>query len=58
MSQDPYEYATLSSKYSFRIAELLAGDSGDPISCLLHVAELTEPSGIRKIGSLSLVVEI
>ncbi len=28
---------------SFRVAELLPGEEGDPVSCLLHVADLSNP---------------
>lgn len=36
---DSYRYQDLPSPFSFRLAELLPGEEGDPVTCLLHVAE-------------------
>ena len=48
MSADPsdfYEYGDLSDPppLAFRVAELLPGTEDEPISCLLHAADLSNP---------------
>jgi len=39
---DLYPYSNLPTSASFRVAEILAGDTSDPISCLLHTADWTD----------------
>jgi hypothetical protein len=43
-SAEPYQYEVLPAETAFRILELLPGKEDDPVSCLLHVADLSEPS--------------
>ena len=39
----PHQHENLPSQTSFRVAEILRGQDGDPISCLLHAADLSDP---------------
>lgn len=41
-SVESYGYQHLPSDTAFRVAELLPGQEGDPISCTLHVVEWDE----------------
>ena len=40
---EPYQYEDLPTLTSFRVAELLPGDDGKPISCLMHVVDWSNP---------------
>jgi len=44
-SLEPFQHEDLPDPppVFFRIAELLPGGEGDPVSCLLHVADLSSP---------------
>ena len=42
-SQEPYQYEGLPTQTSFRVIELLPGEEGNSVSCLLHVADWSNP---------------
>ena len=39
----PYQYENLPTKTLVRVAELLPGKEGDPISCSIHVMDWSNP---------------
>lgn len=40
---EPYQYEDLPTQTSFRVIELLAGQEGNLVSCLLHVVDWSNP---------------
>jgi Heterokaryon incompatibility protein (HET) len=40
---EPYRYNDLPTQTSFRVIELLPGEEGNPVSCLLHVVDWSNP---------------
>ena len=48
-----YQYADLPNETSFRVLELLPGKDDDPISCLLHMADRSQPSNVPPFEAIS-----
>lgn len=40
---EPYQYEVLPTQTSFRVIELLPGQQGNPIACLLHIGDWSNP---------------
>ena len=41
--QELYQYEDLPTQTSFRVMELLPGQEGNPVSCLLHIVDWSNP---------------
>ena len=46
----PHQHENLPTCTSFRVAEVLPGQDGDPISCLLHVVNLSNPINYEAVS--------
>ncbi len=42
-AREPYQYEIMPTQASFRVLELLPGQEGDPVSCLLHHVDWSTP---------------
>jgi hypothetical protein len=40
---EPYQYEGLPTLTSFRVLELLPGEEGNPVSCLIHMVDWSNP---------------
>lgn len=40
---EPYQYEDLPTQTSFRVIELLPGQESNPVSCLLHIVDWSNP---------------
>ena len=48
--EELYQYDDLPSQASFRVAELLPGKRNEPVSCLLHLADWSDPPEYEAIS--------
>jgi Heterokaryon incompatibility protein (HET) len=49
-SLEPYQYKALHTQTSFRVIELLPGEESNPVSCLLHVVDWSNPMEYEAIS--------
>ena len=47
---EPYQYEDLPTQTSFRVFELLPGQEGDPVTCLLHILNWSDPREYEAIS--------
>ncbi|KIW16992.1 hypothetical protein PV08_04183 [Exophiala spinifera] len=48
--QSPYRFTDIETETSFRVLELLHGKDDEPISCLLHLADWTQPPAYEALS--------
>ena len=49
---EPHQHENLPTKTSLRVAEILPGQGDDPISCLLHFVDMSNPQEYEAVSML------
>ena len=47
---EPHQHENLPTKTSLRVAEILPGQGDDPISCILHVVDVSNPQQYEAVS--------